>query len=414
MQNNYDMQNEYNNLKNREKNNKFFVCYLILTILVYILPAMKLSVPYILAALLMCSSLLYLMLKDNDIIKYMVVLLFISLFFFFRYAFYSSYTLVDAMNETVRNIRFFIPVLWGVYILRNCDVKLIRIILIVFFILVVYILNNTLKALEQNSEIARLLAQGTASDSGAKLNSYRLSNIGGFEFSYMMGIVALCLMWLVTTQKKLWIKCLALILYCLSFYYILQSQYTTLLLLTFLGSVILLFVQTKSMFLRVIIALLSLLLVIYIVDVLYYLSDLFNGSVLQSKFIKIAKSITQGDTSELGSRPELLKEALLEWSNNPIFGSYDKNLNAHSLIMSTLANTGVVGFGFLVYLAVASFKIQKKFLTGYKIGLPLYYCVTGFIILLSFFNPIGYVFEITIVGYFIVPIFIKALNTQKN
>ena len=208
----------------------------------------------------------------------------------------------------------------------------------------------------------------------------------GFEFSYMMGIIALCLMWLFTVQKKPWIKIGALFLYLLSFYYILQSQYTTLLLLTFLGSVILLFVQTKSMFLRVIIALLSLLLVIYIVDILYYLSDLFNGSVLQSKFIKIAKSITQGDTSELGSRPELLRNAFVVWSNNPIFGSYDKNLNAHSLIMSTLANTGVVGFGFLAYLAVSSFKIQKKSLKEYKNGLSLHYCATGFVFLLAFFK----------------------------
>ncbi|MBE7081632.1 MAG: hypothetical protein E7372_03660 [Clostridiales bacterium] len=413
MQKNCFVQNEYNNLKNKE-GNKFFICYLVLTIIVYVLPAMKLRVPYILAALLMCSSLLYLVYKESSIVKYIVLLLFLSSFFFFRYAFFSSYSLIDAINETIRNIRFFIPVLWGVYALKNFDIKSLRMILVIFLVIVGYILINTLIELEKNPEIARLLAQGTASSTGAKLNSYRLSNIGGFEFSYMMGIIALCLMWLFTVQKKPLIKIGVLILYCISFYYILQSQYTTLLLLTFLGSAILLFVQTKSIFIRVLIALLSLLLIIYIVDIFYYLSDVFSGSVLQSKFIKIANSITQKDTGELGSRPELLRDALFVWAENPIFGSFDKNLNAHSLIMATLANTGVVGLCILIYLAVKSFKLQKNLLNDYKIGLPLYYCVTGFIVLLSFFNPIGYVFEITIAGYFIVPIFIVAFSKKRS
>jgi len=76
MQKNCFVQNEYNNLKNKE-GNKFFICYLVLTIIVYVLPAMKLRVPYILAALLMCSSLLYLVYKESSIVKYIVLLFFL-------------------------------------------------------------------------------------------------------------------------------------------------------------------------------------------------------------------------------------------------------------------------------------------------------------------------------------------------
>ncbi len=414
MQQNVIKQYGETNSKIEKERNWIFISYVIFTVIVYVLPSMKIRVPYMIAALLMLASFPFLITRSERTFKYSMLLLFFSLFYVIRYAFFSTYGLSDAINEGIRNIRFFLPVLWGTYALNYLDKKRSRVFLLCFFTLVIYVLFNTLLALEGDPEIARLLAQGTASDSGAKLNSYRLSNIGGFEFSYMMGIIALCLMWLFLVQKNFWVKTGALIGYVLTFYYILQSQYTTLLLLTFIGTVILLFMLKKNILFRIVLILLGLILIFSITDIFYFLSNVFEGSVLERKFLQIANALATGNSEELGSRPELLKNGLIVWLRNPIFGSYDENLNTHSLFMGILAQTGLVGVCGWIYLFYISFHQIGTLLKQYKMGMPLFYCVMVFLGLLSFLNPIGYVFEITIVSYFIVPIFIKVFSKENN
>lgn len=402
-----------NEAKIRQERNWIFIFYVALTIMIYILPSMKIKVPYMIAALLMLASFPFLITSSERTFKYAMGLLFCSLFYIIRYAFFSTYELSDAINEGIRNMRFFLPVLWGAYALNYLDKRQCRLFLFCFFALVIYILFNTLIALEREPEIVRLLAQSTASESGAKLNSYRLSNIGGFEFSYMMGIIALCLMWLFLSGKNFWVKTGALISYAVTFYYILQSQYTTLLLLTFIGTVILLFLYHKNIVFRIILVIVGVILIFNIVDIFDYLSGLFNESILGTRFQRIANSLKTGSSDELGSRPELLKNGLITWLRNPIFGSYNEKLNTHSLIVSILAQTGLVGLGIWIYLVYCSYKLLRKQIKKYKSGLSLFYCATGFLVLLSFFNPIGYVFEVTIAVYFLVPVFIK-LFAKEN
>jgi hypothetical protein len=112
--------------------------------------------------------------------------------------------LLEAMNEGIRNIRFFLPVFWGIYTLRYCSRKQKILFLLFISCLAVFILLNTTSALASDPWLARRLAQDKSSSSD-EINRYRLQNIGGFEFSYMMGIVTLCLAdFTLKTKKTLW------------------------------------------------------------------------------------------------------------------------------------------------------------------------------------------------------------------
>lgn len=396
-----------------KESNWIFIFYVVLTVMVYIMPAIKITVPYIIAALLMLVSLPFLMWQREKIFNYTIALLFVSFYFVARFVFFSAYTLSDSINEGIRNIRFFLPVLWGVYAVRHLEKKQIRVLLLFFFIIIAYIWTNTIVALTENPEIARLLAQGAESESGAKLNFYRLANVGGFEFSYMLGIIALCFLWLFLVHRNLGLKVASGIAYCLTVYYILCSQYTTLLLLTFLGTVILLFIVKNNPFFRIVIVVLSLIFIFNVESIFYYLSGVFEGSILEVKFLNIANLLKTGNLTELGSRPELIKTGIMAWLDNPIFGSNVTGLNTHSLFIGILAQTGVVGISCWGYLMYASFRKIKVSLKQYKKGMPLLYCTIGFLALLSFLNPIGYVFEVTITVYFFVPIFIKCFGERQ-
>ena len=105
-----------------------FAIYTIITMCIYILPALKLRVPYLIAAPLMLISLIYIALKDEQMLKYSISLVFISIYFLLTNLI-KNMTLTEAINDMIRNIRFFIPVMWGIFCLRNIGEKQQRTIL---------------------------------------------------------------------------------------------------------------------------------------------------------------------------------------------------------------------------------------------------------------------------------------------
>ncbi|MBO7149892.1 MAG: hypothetical protein J6V71_03250 [Clostridia bacterium] len=389
-----------------------FAIYTIITMCVYILPALKIKIPYVIAGPLMLISLLVIAMLDDELLKYSLILVFIS-FCFFTLNLMNKVSLTNAINEMIRNIRFFLPVIWCVYCVKNVDENRQKVVLFAFLFIAGFIMIKTLTALAEDAMIARLLAQGKET-SDSKINSYRLSNIGGFEFSYMMGVLDLCSLWVFLNRKEVWVKIISIGAYILIFYYIIQAQYTTLLLLTFVGSVVLLFAYYKNIWFRILLVFFSVLLIYFIGDIFSILADLFSNVLLGAKFDQLAEFVKYGSAEELGSRPELIRHSFETWLMNPILGADASKLNSHSLIMSTLAGTGLVGFSLLAYLFYKSYKLIDGYLLEYNKGKSLFKCSTLFLIALAFFNPIGYVFEMTIITYFILPICIKSFANKEQ
>ena len=124
--------------------------------------------------------------------------------------------------------------------------------------------------------------------------------------------------------------------------------------------------------------------------------------------------MTNDDLSEMGSRPQLILNSLKNWLKSPIFGSISENSNSHSMMINILESTGIIGFlawfSFLIY----SYKLLIKQLKTEGLETKLFSVSFIFLLALSFFNPISYVFEITIATFFIVPIWQKCLPTKEN
>ena len=387
-------------------NGIFFLVYTFFVLIIYIMPFFKFIVPYKLAAAIMLLSLPVLAFYDDRGFKFSIALILISLFMMVQNVIVGMNS-VDAINECIRNIRFFLPALWGYFFLCECNNKKFNIFFFAMFLIMIgFILFKTMDALRQDPMIARILAQDKSTSSN-NVNTYRLSNIGGFEFSYMMGILALCFLWIFVVSKKIILKIINIVLYILSFYYILQSQYMTLLILTFAGSILLLFLCKKNLAFRIVIVLLGVLIVFNMVNILTTLGSFFKGGLLGTKFEQIAKSLETNNSKELGRRPELLMEGLRAWINSPIWGSFDSGLNAHSFFISVLAQSGIIGISLIGYLFISAVKLIYSQIRQYEKGRPLFFCTILFLVLLSVLNPIGYVFEVVITVFFITLTVIK-------
>ena len=240
----------------REKQNEkketlsFFLFYLIIICMVYILPFFKFVVPYMIAGPLMLATLFPFLFKKTPWLTRVVMMCAVFLAVALIGALNGVYSPVGSLNEFVRNVRFFLPIFWGCYALKYTTEKQQKVFLVIFGILVAFILIRTLIALEMDPWISRLLAQSKEASSN-EINEFRRQNVGGFEFSYMMGIITFCLTWAALKVKNILLKVFLILGVILCFYYIIETMYTTLLLLTFLGVLLLLFLEIKNPIIKV-------------------------------------------------------------------------------------------------------------------------------------------------------------------
>ncbi len=389
-----------------------FVIYVSLTCAIYILPAANFLLPYIFVASLMLLSLPILLHKDSYLVKYTLLMILVTFYLFCSNFFVNGLATVDVINDAIRNLRFFLPVLWGVYAIRFCDGKQQKAILIILLLIIVYVTINTMIALEEEPWIARILASDKTTTS-AEINAYRIGNVGGYSFSYMMGVVTLIFAYFSFMFKKTSTKVLCVAITVLCFYYIIQTMYTTLLLLCSIGVILIIFLHIKSPQLRVLVLVVSVGLVFLLPKLFEYLSGVFSSeSILSTKFDQMTMAMSGEGIDSLGRRPQLISNAIKNWLEHPFFGSYSEN-PSHSLVMEYLQQNGIFGFAAWMTVYIASWKILYRTLKENGIKTQLFNICMCYFSALSFFNDTKYTFEITIATFFIVPI-VSAFFCKKQ
>lgn len=390
-------------LENRESENKYsgilFSFYAIVTLAIYILPYTKLMFPYILVALLMLASFPLIVFKKNSWGMYGLLLCIAT--FFLAFAFLSS-GVVNGINEIVRNLRMFLPILWGVYAINYCGRETRKIILLGFVAVTLIVLFSTIKALQENPWIARLLAQDQ-SHSSDEINKYRLQNVGGYPFAYMVGALTICIAWLALELKKIWQKIVAIAALVLCYFYIIQTMYTTLLILTTVCVFIMLMFFFKSVILKSLLIIVAMVVAFGLGPLFNFLSKALDSPVLSVKFHQLYLAVSGGGIDSLGSRPTLIKEALENWIKTPIFGgNYDTP--AHSVLFEALQSQGLFGLFIWIFLYAYTWYFMLRELKKNRIDTLMFNMCMVYFSILSVLNDTRHTFEITIAVFFIIPV----------
>jgi hypothetical protein len=365
---------------------------------------LKITLPYILVALILLASLFFFMYKNAKWMYMAIVLCLASLLIATINLMTGAYALVDSINEMVRNIRFFIPVFWGCYVLKYSTEKQRKFILVVFGIMCGYILLKTFDALQSVPDVCRELAKSTTRHS-AELSNFRRENVGGFEYSYMMGIVTMGFVWSAVKSRNTMVRIVCVIASVVGYYFIIQTMYTLLLILTFVGTISIFFFATTSKVKKAVLIMGSIAMFIFMEPIFEGLAEFFSFNyVLEEKFTSMYLALKYDDVEMVGSRPELLFKAFIDWTENPIFGGKHTDQNSHSFIMTYLVNSGVIGFSVWMGFFVMSWRMLRKEISKIATDLSLFDSAMIYIFLLAAFNPIGYVFEVVFAVFFIVPI----------
>jgi hypothetical protein len=228
----------------------------------------------------------------------------------------------------------------------------------------------------------------------------------------MMGVVTLGFVWNAVTNKNKKIKIISSIAVVVCYYFVIQTMYTLLLILVYVGTLLIFFFSTKKILVKGIVAIGVISSLFFMEPIFKFLSELFSFNYgLEEKFTTMYLALKYDDVNIVGSRPGLIKAALVNWLEHPILGGvHNRDSNSHSFIMNVLEDNGI--FGLSVWMGLFGFGWKQiRSLLSHK---TLFDVTMIYVFLLSFFNPIGFVFEIVFVSYLIIPVWTCVFSLEKN
>ena len=186
---------------------------------------------------------------------------------------------------------------------------------------------------------------------------YKMANIGGYGYIYYLVIITPCLVRLLLKRFS-WN--VLIVLLC-NFYCIIRSEYTTALLLTFLGLCLSIMMFSKSKLLKVAMVMVGVLaLTSFGQQLLYWGISQFSDSYsVSSRLEMVAEFSETGSTyGDMEDRGMLYNMSWNTFLDNPIFGGRFSDmckLGNHSEFLDFLGYSGLVGmiclFMYLVYIA---------------------------------------------------------------
>ena len=385
----------------------FLFIYTCLVFLINYLPSLNIIIPYYIAALLSISIYLPAFLASMQNRKYICVILISSLStFFIYYFFHTQFDFIQSVNEFIRVLRFFSPLLIFYYFKKYSSRGTKKILILFMLAVIGYVVINSLIALQNDPTIVRYLAMDDKSD---LMNSYFLGNIGGFGFSYSIGFLIPILVGLILNTKKIYLKVIFLLLIILFYTFVITSQYTTMLLLSSIFSLLIIKEKINNMLFNIFMIILLSLLFFNITSFFSFLSDKFVGEVLSEKMQWFVSFFETGNIDALHSRPSLYLDAFKGFLQNPIVGQEANTYVdlSHSLILSILRGTGILGISSFIVSMIYSKNYVVSLIKESRFGIKTFKIIFAFLIVLSFLNPIGYSYEICYIVFLLIPILIE-------
>ena len=263
------------------------------------------------------------------------------------------------------------------------------------FITAMYILTAITSTIGLLSfpEASRLLALGSGTEMYA---TYTRMNIGSFDFVYEIVLLTPLFIGMLKTKKVN--KLMGVFLVVLSGLFVINSQYTTALLLYLMTLTLLLPIKITSRKL-VIIIIIELLCALFLPDLisnlLFTVANSTGSNLVSERLTYIAEVLSGASPTEsiaAESRMIVYERALAAFRNSYGFGSWSSTgSGGHSFIFDNMGVYGYIGIFMILELLKSVFKISLK---PFKNSACYGYMIWSFImsIILMFLNPKANIF----------------------
>lgn len=282
--------------------------------------------------------------------------------------------------------------LLALFLMRYANTKVLKRILLLICFSYIATSITTVIGNQVYPGASRLIAAVFQSDETYVYDVYMMMNIGGFNFVYSMVLMTPIVIYMLRRRDIPRLFSLVLLICIIAVVY--YTDYTTAF-LSFLFTIVgLLFLRKAFGGRQVATYMVFILLVVLFFDefVFPYLSSF--GGLLGSENINARltelSDFSVSDTStyegDLGSRYEIYKRSLIEFSKSPIWGSPNAKVGGHSYVFDVLGKFGLFGALCLIWMYRRLFNVfYKPFFGTNCYGYVSF--VFGLAVLLAILNP---------------------------
>ena len=388
-----------------------FVISVIVMMLMYMVPQIKVIVPYDRLALVsfIFVALFVLRTDSNHIIRVLLCALPYSFLMFivarqgdFKYGF---------VHPLMTLWLLVFPAILATEVVGRNNQKEMMVIVVSSLIVLVVSLFLGISVFGENQDALRALAARQDEDYVQDLTQ---RGVGGFGATYSTGgLLVACLLSLRFSLKKV-TKILLVVLSLFLVYYILNAQFATLIIITFLSAAYYFYSTAKSSRQKFLIFAIGCLFVIAMPSFMQLIVNFFGDTTVGDKFSQMDIALFEGGggfSNVSGQRSKFQLDALRLFLQSPIWGNSMSTGNnavieysSHSTLLSVMACTGLIGLSSYYFTFSSSVRILLK--KAY-INQDFYNPIIFYLILFSVFNPITGSLEAMWCYFVIIPLLYK-------
>lgn len=295
------------------------------------------------------------------------------------------------------NVLAFVPIVTTLFVVYLTDKKFARFYLQLALILILITSITSILGLYIYPDASR---EQTSYDLKDDAMFYESLNIGGYVYMYSMCVMIPILFWQIPHSKRIFrginIVTLIMVVWC-----VYMSAFATALLLVIVA--VLLSVVNIKPKLKPLIYVFTIFLVVIsgtglLASFMYDLSQMVQSDYVSDRLLQLSLVFSGTDVANISTetsaeRLELFQTAWNSFLSSPIFGHnlvyFDKEaLSGHSLVLDTLAGSGLLGIGVLYLIFSNLFKILVR---NQGSTTSPYVKLTWFMFfVMSTFNPSGF------------------------
>ncbi len=390
----------------------------LLLMLWFIMPSVNVALTYVPVAIASAIFTFLTFVTDRKhILNYILIFLpclFIALLYFIVP---YSFSLKPAVNIFQQMVIFTAPVMLATYLINLDDRNTkynrfykLSLLAVAICILTVYLI--TMKELSVHPNICRALAAGVYNEKYEELIIYRRQNVGGFGFSYAMGIIEIASFYSAVRYKGKKRIIYALVTLGL-LVFIVRAQFMTLLILCVIINFLTSLRFAKSYATKAFIVFAIVLLLVFSGPITEALAGLITGERLSERMYALS-GFLEGDGYN-SWRLEFIKDCMGSISKHLFFGQPDMLNNYEARSIS--ANSHSTQFKLLVDIGLAGSVIYNFYLFYLRKYMVKLICRNGgnpepfiicfwFLWILSWLNPVFQNYELPFALFLVIPLFI--------
>lgn len=330
------------------------------------------------------------------LLPFILVSFFISREENFKYGMIHPYMLFFTMIS---------PVFISIDLIRRNNKKEILIVFISLCFMLLFVLISSFIELLINPAVLREMTAISVTDE-EYMTSMKTKGIGGFGIAYGAGILLLSLLTSYNSIRRKSVKILLLVVMCFLAVFIINANFTTLLLITLMSVFVYLYLNNKSNLYRFGLCFLLGLFVLILPAILVYAIDYYGDTSTARHLNDILMSITgKGNIeSERSIYTYTLWNRIIEsplWGHN-INHSKEAFLyaNSHSTFLGYFFSTGLIG---LISYYAALWFIVKKLILHIQVPAKSICVMSIYYLLLAYFNPSESI-EVSVCIFFFFPL----------